>query len=91
MDQCANFICVISQEIHGACALNDLTAIVASYLRYEEKVRNKVIDYDDLVNAYESFIYVINTPFRAGNSPFTNITMNFDQDPHLKEEYVVHG
>ncbi len=90
LDQCANFICVISQEIHWACAINDLTAIVASYIWYDEEIRNKKIDYNDLVNAYESFIYAVNTPFRAGNSPFTNITINFDWDPHLKDEYVVH-
>ena len=91
LDQCANFIAVISQEIHGACALNDLTAIVASYVWYQEEVQWKPVDYHDLVNAYESFIYAVNTPFRAGNSPFTNITMNFEWDPHIKDEYVVHG
>ena len=89
LDQCANFIAVISQEIHWACALNDLTAIVASYIWYDEEIRWKKLDYHDLVNAYESFIYAVNTPFRAGNSPFTNITMNFEWDPHLKDEYVV--
>jgi len=90
LDHCANFIAVISQEIHWACALNDLTAIVASYLWYDENIRWKTLDYHDIVNAYESFIYAVNTPFRAGNSPFTNITMNFEWDPHIKDEYVVH-
>ncbi len=91
LDQCANFIAVISQEIHGACAINDLTAIVGSYVWYQEEVLKKPVAYHDLVNAYESFIYAVNTPFRAGNSPFTNITMNFDWDPHLQDEYVVVG
>ncbi|MEF2175780.1 MAG: anaerobic ribonucleoside-triphosphate reductase [Candidatus Absconditabacteria bacterium] len=91
LDLCANFIAVISQEIHGACAMNDLTAIVASYLWYQENEKGKPVDHHDLVNAYESFIYAVNTPFRAGNSPFTNITMNFEWDPHLKEDYVVIG
>ena len=91
LDQCANFIAVISQEIHWACALNDLTAIVASYVWYEENIKWRKLDYHDLVNAYESFVYAVNTPFRAWNSPFTNITMNFEWDPHLKNEYIVHG
>lgn len=91
LDQCANFIAVISQEIHWACAINDLTAIVASYLWYTQEVWGNKIEYHDVVNAYESFIYAVNTPFRAGNSPFTNITMNFDRDPHLQDEYVVVG
>jgi len=90
LDQSANFIAVISQEIHWACAINDLTAIVASYIWYEEEINWKKLDYHDLVNAYESFIYAVNTPFRAWNSPFTNITMNFEWDPHLKDEYVVY-
>jgi len=65
LDQCANFIFVISQEIHGACAINDLTAIVASFLWHHEEVRQKPLDYQDILNAYESFIYAVNTPFRA--------------------------
>lgn len=89
LDHCANFIAVISQEIHWACAINDLTAIVWSYLRHHKEVRNKDVDKHDLLNAYESFIYAVNTPFRAWNSPFTNITMNFEWDPHLRDEYVV--
>lgn len=89
LDQSANFIAVISQEIHWACALNDLTAIVWSYLWYQEEIKWKKIEYRDIINAYESFIYAVNTPFRAWNSPFTNITMNFDWDEHLKDEYVV--
>lgn len=89
LDQCWNFIAVISQEIHWACAINDLTAIVWSYIWYQEEVKWKPLDYHDLMNAFESFIYAVNTPFRAWNSPFTNITMNFEWDPHLREEYVV--
>jgi len=89
LDQCANFIAVISQEIHWACALNDLTAIVWSYIWYYEEIKWKNLDYQDIVNAYESFIYAVNTPFRAWNSPFTNITMNFDWDEHIKDEYII--
>ncbi len=89
LDQCANFIAVISQEIHWACAINDLTAIVASYVWYLEEIKWEKVSHKDLINAYESFIYAVNTPFRAWNSPFTNITMNFEWDPHLKDEYVV--
>lgn len=89
LDLCANFIAVISQEIHWACAINDLTAITASYIWYHEMVEWKQIEYWDIINTYESFIYAINTPFRAWNSAFTNITMNFEWDPHLKDEYVV--
>ncbi len=91
LDHSANFISVISQEIHGAVALNDLTAIVASYLWHQENIKGKPIDTKDLQNAYESFIYAVNTPFRAWNSPFTNITMNFERDPHLVDERVVVG
>ncbi len=89
LDHCYNFIAVVSQEIHGACAINDLTAIVASYLWHYEEIRGRELDYHDIINSYEAFIYAVNTPFRAWNSPFTNITMNFEWDPHLKDEYVV--
>lgn len=89
LDHCYNFIAVVSQEIHWACAINDLTAIVASYLWHYEEIRWKLVDHKDVVNAYEAFIYAVNTPFRAWNSPFTNITMNFEWDPHLQDENVV--
>lgn len=92
LDQCANFICLISQEVSGAVALNDLITVAASYLWYEETYEGKKYTCDELYHLFQSFIYNVNLPFRSGNSPFTNITLDFDRaSASLKDEFVVIG
>ena len=93
INQISNLIFTISQEVHGATAVNDFTTIVASYLFILEKYFNEKIDDKKLQNLMESFIYTVNIPLRAGgNSPFSNITMEFSKpDPRLKEEIVIYG
>ena len=92
LDQCANFICLVSQEVSGAVALNDLITVAASYLWYEETVYGKKYSCEELYHLFQSFLYNINLPFRGGNSPFTNITLDFDRpSAPLKEEFVVVG
>ncbi|GAB6065733.1 ribonucleoside triphosphate reductase [Aquifex pyrophilus] len=91
LDQCANFICLISQEVAGAVALNDLITVAASYLWYEER-KGKRYSERELMKVFQSFLYNINLPFRSGNSPFTNVTLDFGKpNPSLKDEYVVIG
>ncbi len=90
LDQCANFICLISQEVAGAVALNDLITIAASYVWFEEKIKGRSYSQEDIYQAFQSFLYNVNLPFRGGNSPFTNVTLEFGKPaPSLKEEFVV--
>ncbi|MDQ7083357.1 MAG: anaerobic ribonucleoside-triphosphate reductase [Aquificota bacterium] len=77
LDQCANFICLISQEVAGAVALNDLITVATSYVWYEEKFKGRRYTQDEIAHAFQSFLYNINLPFRSGNSPFTNVTLEF--------------
>lgn len=92
LGQCSNFIALISQEIHGACAINDITTVVAAYLFVERELLNRNVDYQDLINAWQHFIFEINVPFRAGNSSFSNITMAFGgPDAALKDDFIVFG
>ncbi len=93
INQIYNLIFLISQEVHGATAVNDFTTIVASYLYLLEKYFGEKIDDKRLMNLMESFIYTVNMPLRAGgNSPFSNITMEFGKpDPRLKEEVVIYA
>jgi anaerobic ribonucleoside-triphosphate reductase len=79
LSQCANLICLLSQEVSGATSLNDLSSVVAGYLYYlETKLKKKVTD-DELRNYWQSFLYNVNLPFRSGNSPFSNITLDFSK------------
>ncbi|NPA32065.1 MAG: ribonucleoside-triphosphate reductase [Aquificae bacterium] len=92
LEQCANFICLISQEVAGAVALNDLITVSASFLWYEETLRGKRYTDKELFKLFQSFLYNINLPFRSGNSPFTNVTLDFGKaTPALREEFIVIG
>ncbi len=90
--QCANLICLIAQEVSGATSLNDLSTVAAGYLYYlEREGRTSYSDYD-LKNLWQEFLYNINLPFRSGNSPFSNITLDFGKpNSRLKYEPVVYA
>ena len=92
LGQCSNFITMISQEIHGACAINDLTTIVASYWFVEREILKHDVSYEDVTNAWQHFIFEVNLAFRSGNSSFSNITMKPDgPDVALKKDFIVFG
>jgi len=87
--QAANLICLLSQEVSGATSVNDLSTIVASYLYYTENILGKQITDYELVNYWQSFLYNINLPFRSGNSPFSNITLDFSKsNPSIANKTV---
>ncbi|MCI4438465.1 ribonucleoside-triphosphate reductase [archaeon] len=92
LDQSANFILKISQEVSGAVALNDLTSVAAAYVWYERERLHKNLTYDDIKNAFQSFVYNVNLDFRSGNSPFTNVTITIGGPaPALMNEPVTIG
>ncbi|MGC9167186.1 MAG: anaerobic ribonucleoside-triphosphate reductase, partial [Thermoplasmata archaeon] len=92
LDQSSNFILKISQEISGAVALNDLTTVAAAYVWYEREKLQKQLTYEDIKNAFQSFVYNVNLDFRSGNSPFTNVTITIGGPaPSLLNEPVSIG
>ncbi|RLG06816.1 MAG: ribonucleoside-triphosphate reductase [Thaumarchaeota archaeon] len=92
LDQSANFILKISQEVSGAVALNDLTTVAAALTWFEREVLGKNLTYDDVKNAFQSFVYNVNLDFRSGNSPFTNVTVTIGSPaPALLEEELIIG
>jgi ribonucleoside-triphosphate reductase len=92
LDQAANFILKISQEVSGAVALNDLTTVAAAYVWYEREKLGKDLKYEDVKNAFQSFVYNVNLDFRSGNSPFTNVTVTIGGPaPALLEEPIIIG
>lgn len=92
LDQSANFILKISQEVSGAVALNDLTSVAAAYVWYERERLHKTLTYDDIKNAFQSFVYNVNLDFRSGNSPFTNVTITIGSPaPALMDEPITIG
>jgi len=92
LDQSANFILKISQEVSGAVALNDLTTVAAALTWFEREILGKKLTYDDVKNAFQSFVYNVNLDFRSGNSPFTNVTITIGSPaPALLEEELIIG
>lgn len=92
LSQCANLICLLGQEVSGATSLNDISNIAAGYLYHLEKNLNQNISDYELKNNFQSFLYNINLPFRAGNSPFSNITLDFSKpSPQIKDKIVVYA
>ncbi len=90
--QAANLICLVSQEVSGATSLNDLSTVAAAYLYIEEKLNGRPYSSYELKNIWQSFLYNINLPFRSGNSPFSNITLDFGKPPYnLRGEPVVYA
>ena len=90
--QCANLICLIAQEVSGATSLNDLSTVAAGYLYYLEREGRKSYSDYELENLWQEFLYNINLPFRSGNSPFSNITLDFGKpNSRLRYEPVVYA
>lgn len=89
LDQAANLICLLAQEVSGATSINDLSTVLAGYLYILENDNKKINDYE-IENAWQSFLYNVNLPFRSGNSPFSNVTLDFAQPtPVLSDRAVM--
>jgi len=93
LSQAANLICLLSQEVSGATSINDLSTTCAGYMYHMEKVLGMPrLTEKEIENAFQSFIYNVNLPFRAGNSPFSNITLDFAKAaPTLAHKSVVYA
>lgn len=77
LNQAANLICLLAQEVSGATSINDLSTVLAGYLYVLEQERGMKYDRKYLENCWQSFLYNVNLPFRSGNSPFSNVTLDF--------------
>ena len=92
LSQAANLICLLAQEVSGATSINDLSTVLAGYLYHQETELGQVICHDYIQNAWQSFMYNINLPFRSGNSPFSNVTLDFSKaTPTLRDKSVAYA
>ncbi len=87
--QCANLICLIAQEVSGATSLNDISTVAAGYLWYLETNGIKTYTDYELINIWQEFLFNINLPFRSGNSPFSNITLEFGKPNKILAKHNV--
>ncbi|MEY4504302.1 MAG: anaerobic ribonucleoside triphosphate reductase, partial [Pseudomonadota bacterium] len=80
LNQMANFLGILQSEWAGAQSFSSFDTYLAPYL-FKDK-----LSYKETKKAIRSFIYNLNVPARWGQSPFTNITIDWSVPDDLKEQ-----
>jgi len=80
LGQMANFLGILQSEWAGAQAFSSFDTYLAPYV-----FRDK-LPYKEVKKAVRSFIYNLNVPARWGQSPFTNITIDWTVPEDLKKQ-----
>ena len=92
LGQMANFLGILQSEWAGAQAFSSFDTYLAPYVFKDN------LSFKEIKKAIRSFIYNLNVPARWGQSPFTNITIDWtvpgdlkDQIPTLKDIHLFRG
>ncbi len=80
LGQMANFLGILQSEWAGAQAFSSFDTYLAPYV-----FRDK-LPYKEVKKAVRSFIYNLNVPARWGQSPFTNVTIDWTVPDDLKDQ-----
>ena len=81
--QMANFIGILQAEWAGAQAFSSFDTYLAPYLFFDMVYGG--MSKDDTKKAIRNFVYNLNVPSRWGQSPFSNITIDWYVPKSLKE------
>lgn len=71
LGQMANFLGILQSEWAGAQAFSSFDTYLAPYVFKDN------LSFEDVLKAVRSFVYNLNVPARWGQSPFTNITLDW--------------
>ena len=80
LGQMANFLGILQSEWAGAQAFSSFDTYLAPYVFIDDLL------YSDVKKAIRSFVYNLNVPSRWGQSPFTNITIDWTVPDDLKDQ-----
>ncbi|MFN5418673.1 MAG: ribonucleoside triphosphate reductase [Flavobacteriia bacterium] len=80
LGQMSNFLGILQSEWAGAQAFSSFDTYLAPYVFKDQ------LSYDEILKAIRSFVYNLNVPARWGQSPFTNITLDWVVPTDLKEQ-----
>ncbi len=80
LGQMANFLGILQSEWAGAQAFSSFDTYLAPYLFKDQ------LEFKEVKKAIRSFIYNLNVPARWGQSPFTNITIDWTVPSDLREQ-----
>jgi anaerobic ribonucleoside-triphosphate reductase len=86
LGQIVNFFYTLQGEAAGAQALSNFDTLLAPFIRHDN------LDYKDVKQALQEFVFNINIPTRVGfQTPFTNITMDLYVPSILKDHPIIIG
>jgi ribonucleoside-triphosphate reductase (formate) len=92
LGQMANFLGILQSEWAGAQAFSSFDTYLAPYVFKDN------LSFEDVLKGIRSFVYNLNVPARWGQSPFTNITIDWtvpedlrDQIPTKKDLHLFKG
>ncbi|MBM6498183.1 ribonucleoside triphosphate reductase [Flavobacterium macrobrachii] len=80
LGQMANFLGILQSEWAGAQAFSSFDTYLAPYVFKDD------LSFDEVLKAVRSFVYNLNVPARWGQSPFTNITLDWVVPDDLKNQ-----
>lgn len=80
LGQMANFLGILQSEWAGAQAFSSFDTYLAPYV-FKDK-----LSFSEVKKAVRSFVYNLNVPARWGQSPFTNITIDWTVPSDLKDQ-----
>jgi ribonucleoside-triphosphate reductase len=86
LGQVVNFFYTLQGEAAGAQAISNFDTLLAPFVRFDG------LDYAEVKQAFQEFVFNINIPTRVGfQTPFTNITMDLHPPAVLRDHPVIVG
>jgi len=86
LGQIVNFFYTLQGESAGAQAFSNFDTLLAPFVRYDN------LDYKQVKQAMQEFVFNINVPTRVGfQTPFTNITMDLQPPETFADTSVIYG
>lgn len=80
LGQMANFLGILQSEWAGAQAFSSFDTYLAPYVFRDN------LEFKEVKKAIRSFVYNLNVPARWGQSPFTNVTIDWTVPEDLKDQ-----
>ncbi|MBQ5961084.1 MAG: ribonucleoside triphosphate reductase [Firmicutes bacterium] len=85
-NQMVNFLGIMQNEWAGAQAFSSFDTYLAPFVKIDN------LDYHEVKQCIQSFIYGVNTPSRWGTqAPFTNVTLDWTVPNDLKDQKAIIG
>lgn len=81
LGQMANFLGILQSEWAGAQAFSSFDTYLAPYVFIDN------LSFSEIKKAIRRFVYNLNVPARWGQSPFTNITLDFTVPKDLRDQF----